>query len=244
MVDAKTYYNQHSQEYAEKWQHMEHDLHNASFAFRRRLIETIVQMAHITSGERVVEIGAGTGLVLRELLKYTRPVYGTDISGEMLQRIKDTVLRNVPDGDVILKANDFLHLDLQEHFFDKIISLEVLRYIEDLDTCFRHVARIMKRDSMFVFSVTNLFSTNLFPMKFWLRKKLGLVHKDKEIMQYFVTEHTLRKKLANAGFVVVDFRRMRLTPIKYRLERFDAFLSRLPFIRNLFDTYLVAVRLK
>ena len=88
-------------------------------------------------GDTIVEIGCGTGLVLKELLKITKPIYGTDISTQMLERVRDSLLkdRNVSivnnftevlnnrESDVFLMQNDLLELNLPKNYFDKIISM-------------------------------------------------------------------------------------------------------------------------
>ncbi|MBI4615026.1 MAG: methyltransferase domain-containing protein [Planctomycetes bacterium] len=274
MSNAREYYDRTSEGYVSKWREIDRKPENPAFYFRRRLIEGLLDLAAIREGERVVEMGCGTGLVLKEALKRTRPVFGTDISIEMLRRVQDSVLADrrveivsgfsgVPRGpagirggaDAYLMVDDIRNPSLPAGLFDVVLSLEVLRYVESLDSCLARVRSVLAPGSRFVFSATNLWSASLFPLRFSLRRRLGLVKPDRELLQYFVTEGSLRSRLRRAGFEVTGFRRARLASINplfsplirtsaaaRRIETAEDALSRVPIVRGLFDTFLVAAR--
>lgn len=266
MSNAREYYDRTSREYLEKWRRPGEE-ENGTLYLRRRLIESLVDLADVREGERLVEIGSGTGLVLRAALQRTRPVYGTDISVEMLKRARDDVLSEhdvsivdrfeptMPPADVYLMVNDFRELDLPRGFFDVILSLEVLRYVDDVDRALRAVRTIAGPQTRFVFSVTNLFSSSLFPAKFSVRNLLGRVDPDRELLQYFETESSIRRKVRDAGFRVTAFKRDGLPLLRKialrpdssggearKVERRERSLAEVPLLRGLYDTFLVAVR--
>ena len=107
MGNAKEYYDEHSHGYTKKWRHLSKSPMNPSEYYRKQLMELAIEMSNITKDDKVIEIGCGSGLVLREILKITNQVYGTDISLEMIRRVKDSVLK---DKRVTI-VNDFLNLD-------------------------------------------------------------------------------------------------------------------------------------
>lgn len=245
MSNAKEYYNRTSRNYVEKWRKIDSEPNNPSSHFRLKLIRSLIEMAGIRSGEKVIEIGCGTGLVLKELLNYVKPVYGIDISVEMLRRAQDSVLRDrkvvivrdleeikesQPGPEVILLEDDILNLNLPHGHFDKILSLEVFRYIKDTRRALSNIAEIMKPESIFVFTVTNQWSANLFPLKFSVRKLLGLVNPEKEIFQCFTTERSIRKIIKKAGLGIIEFRKM------------DKRFKNIPVLRFFFDTFIIAVK--
>ena len=267
MSNAEDYYNKTSQEYVRKWRDIKTD-RNPSFYFRRKIIQTAVDMTRIGAGQKVIEIGCGTGLVLKKILEHTRPVYGVDISHQMLERVRDSVLRDyrveiVPtfqpipsnsESDVFLTTGDFSHLTLPTGYFDRIMSVEVLRYIADVRPCLSAVRDIMKPDALFTFTVTNIFSSSLFPVKYKIRQALGLV-KSTELHQYFVTESGIRRQLVRLGFDMVGFHRVRpisMFPLLKLLMRtprqvqffdhLDAIASGVPILRNLCDTFIITVK--
>lgn len=245
MSNAKEYYNRTSRNYVEKWRKIYSDPNNPSSHFRLKLIRSLIEMAGIRPGEKVIEIGCGTGLVLKELLNYVKPVYGIDISVEMLRRVQDSILRDrkvviVKDfkeikesqlgPEAILLEGDILDLNLPRGYFDKILSLEVFRYIKDTRRALSNIAEIMKPESTFVFTVTNQWSVNLFPIRFLIRKWLGLVDPNKEIFQYFTTEGLIKKAIKEAGLEVIEFRKI------------DKRLRNIPVLRFFFDTFVIAVK--
>ena len=268
MNNAEQYYNKHSEEYAKKWELIDKEFNQAHY-FRQKIMDAVLGMTNLRAGDKLVEIGCGSGLVLREALKKTRPVFGTDISVGMLNRVRDSVLRdkktlildsfsNPPtnEADALLMVNDLVNLNLPKNYFDKILSVEVLRYVENLDKALVNVAGVMKKDSVFVFTITNKWSLTFFPVKYLLRKLFGLINKEKELLQYFVTEKSLKGELKKAGLEVISLQRLGLfftnpltkkiiksESIAEKVWRSDQKLAKMPIIRNLFDTFVVAVRI-
>ena len=267
MSNAKEYYNKFSQDYINKWGLLGSDLNKPANLYRKVLIDVFLEAADIKNGDKVIEIGCGTGLVLREILKKTSPVFGIDISIEMLKRTRDSVLKDqrviiLDDfshtgsqvADVFLAADDFLNLHLPEGYFDKILSLEVLRYVDDLDRAFVNIRKIMKEDAIFVFTLTNLWSLSFFPLKYSLRKRLGLLDEKSELLQYFVTEKIVRKKIKEKELKIIRFEKLNLfsaSPLIARIVKnrkwaekiilIDKQLSKIPIINKFYDTFLVAV---
>lgn len=251
-----------------KWDLSSSGLDRPANFYRQTLIGTLLKAADIKNGDKVVEIGCGTGLVLCELLKKTSPVFGVDISLQMLERVRDSVLKDrrvviLNDlsrtegqiGDAFLAVDDFLNLRLPEKHFDKILSLEVLRYVDDLDRAFVNTRKIMEEDTVFVFSITNLWSSSFFPLKYSLRKRLGLLDAKNELLQYFVTEKSVRRKLEESGLKIIQFEKLNLlsaNPLIVRLVKsrkwaeriiwFEGRLSKMPLINKFCDTFLVTVK--
>lgn len=268
MNNAKEYYNKSSQDYVSKWDLSPSGLSKPANLYRQTLIGALLEAADIKKGDKVIEIGCGTGLVLRELLKKTSPVFGVDISLQMLERVRDSVLKNrriaiLSDlsriegqiGDAFLAVDDFLNLHLPEKYFDKILSLEVLRYIDDLGRAFINTRKIMKEDTIFVFTMTNLWSLSFFPLKYSLRKLVGLVDEKNEVLQYFVTERMVRRKLEKSGLKIIRFEKLNLlnaNPLIVRLVKsrkwaeriilLERWLSKMQLINKFCDTFLVTVK--
>ena len=268
MSNASEYFDKSSDEYVDKWRLLHDDPSNPTLYFRAQMTRRMLEMAAVRQGENLVELGCGTGLVLKESLEWTRPVFGTDISLEMLQRLQDAVLTeravhvvsdfaNISgDADVYLMVDDVRKVSLPKEYFDVILSMEVLRYVDDIERCFERVRAIAKPTSRFVFSITNLWSTSLFPTKFAIRKRLGRFNEEREVHQYFVTERSVREKLREAGFEIYELDRIRLLsaiPLLSRLltrrrsfkglqriQAIDDALSKIPIIQKFCDTFLIA----
>jgi SAM-dependent methyltransferase len=270
MTDAARYYDRHSHGYTRKWTGLETAVFKPSFYYRRRLLTTAVEMCDPKPGDRVIELGCGNGLVLRELLKRVPRVFGVDISREMLHRVKDSTLsdrkvvlvdsfhdlsQGPSDAEVILKTGNLLELDIPTGSFNRVLSVEVLRYVKDVGRCLRNVAAVMTADAVFVFTVTNLWSVSLFPLGFLARKALGRVNESEEILQYFETERSIRRKVKEAGLEILRLEKMGglfANPVtrKFtsseasarRVFELDRRLARAPLTRSLFDMLVIAAR--
>src|SRR5437763_16399544 len=96
--NAQDYYDRHSTEYVDKWRALE-SVTQPSDIYRKNMVANLIEMAAVRPGRQVVEIGAGTGPVVRELLQRTTPGGGTDVAIEMLRRAQESV---APDWGVLL----------------------------------------------------------------------------------------------------------------------------------------------
>ncbi|HLX56123.1 MAG TPA: 16S rRNA (adenine(1518)-N(6)/adenine(1519)-N(6))-dimethyltransferase RsmA [Ktedonobacteraceae bacterium] len=79
----------------------------------RAVLQRIVEVAHIEADEQVLELGAGTGVLTRELARRARRVVAVELERDMLTLLEKTTasLRNVE-----LLARNLLYLDPQEVF--------------------------------------------------------------------------------------------------------------------------------
>jgi hypothetical protein len=156
-------------------------------------------------------------------------------------------------ADVYLMQDDVMDSSLPAGGFDAILAMEVFRYVRDLETAFRNVAALMGERTVFAFTATNRWSAGLFPFKYELRRRLGRVDPDRELLQYFVTEASLRRTLERAGLRAVEVRKLHcaaFNPLARRLvssragaERvvaLDRRLEHVPLVNRCFDTLLVA----
>ena len=264
--NAEQFYDAHSGDYVAKWSRIDEEPDRPAHVYRKEIIRVLIELGGVEPGDEVVEIGCGTGLVLRELLERTRPVWGMDISASMLQRARDELsavarveivdgFEASTDADVVLAHGDLLGLELPSGRFDRILSMEVLRYIADLDAALRSVRAAMSDSTVFAFTVTNVWSASLFPAKYELRRKLGRVDPQAELLQYFVTEGAMRDAVRRNGFELLELRKLNLLTFSpfaswaardrvgaERLVALDRALEQVPLLSKAFDTLLLSVR--
>jgi phosphatidylethanolamine/phosphatidyl-N-methylethanolamine N-methyltransferase len=83
-----------------------------------------VRVANDRPGQRILEVGVGTGLSL----PYFRPdshVTGIDVSAEMLAKAKRRVARQKLAHVDVLHVMDAEHLDFEDNSFDAVLALYV-----------------------------------------------------------------------------------------------------------------------
>jgi predicted TPR repeat methyltransferase len=110
----------------------------------------------VKPGDKLLDIGIGTGLCSSLFFKHGLEIYGLDSSNEMLAMCKKKGITQE------LKNWDLLDLPLpySDAKFDIIISGGVFHFFEDLQTIFKEIARLIKPNGIFAFT-TKTFSEAL-----------------------------------------------------------------------------------
>lgn len=112
---------------------------------QRRMRERCFQAAGVRSGMRVLEIGAGTGIVARELSKEVGPtgnIVGIDVSPALLSYARGRVV----DGGAPIeyRVGDAYNLDFPDSSFDASACVTLLAHIQDLDRVVAEMIRVTR----------------------------------------------------------------------------------------------------
>jgi len=104
---------------------------------------------YVKKGDRLLDIGIGTGLASLNFAKFGVEVHGIDSSNGMLDVCRSK------DFAVDLKKHDLRDLPLPcaDNSFDHVMSSGVFHFFDDLNPIFREVARIIRPEGMFAFIV-------------------------------------------------------------------------------------------
>jgi predicted TPR repeat methyltransferase len=104
---------------------------------------------YLKSGQALLDLGIGSGLSSTLFHKTGLRIYGLDGSSEVL---KVCAAKNIT---VELKLHDLRNLPLpySTNFFDHVIAIAVLNSFKDLGLLFTDIARILKGDGIFAFTV-------------------------------------------------------------------------------------------
>lgn len=89
----------------------------------------------------LLEIGYGSGVFMPELSEHCDALYGLDIH----QRAKQ-VQELLANHDVVaeLRSGDVTEMPFEDNYFDCIIALSTLEYVEDIESACREMKRILK----------------------------------------------------------------------------------------------------
>lgn len=77
-----------------------------NFLMHQRIAERIALTAQLTSDDIVLEIGPGTGMLTRELLKYARRVVAVEADGELCALLRTVFANEIADGRLELIHQD------------------------------------------------------------------------------------------------------------------------------------------
>ena len=178
-------------------------------SWRRRLVRNL----HISPHARILDAGAGTGDLCREIRKRFPQVSLTaaDFTPGMLQ-----AGRNWPE--VSLAAADAMELPFTEASFDAVVSGFLVRNVTDVDQTLREMRRVSKAGGrVLVLDMTRPRRNILSPLvNFYMNRVVPLIgslvtgQKDAytylpDSTQNFLKAEDLADKMKNAGFHDVCF---------------------------------------
>ncbi len=84
-----------------------------NFLIDRSVLQRIIEAAEINAGEQVLELGAGTGVLTRELARHARRVVAVELERDMLALLAETT-RNFANVELI--ERNLLYVDPAEIF--------------------------------------------------------------------------------------------------------------------------------
>lgn len=192
------------------------DPYSNCFVYSRRRLQAWLDRAFPAdgAGQRLLDVGCGTGHQLRDLGARGFQISGVDGSEEMLK-----VARRINPG-VDIRAGDVEALPYENGSFDWVLSIEVLRYLPDFRLTVREMGRVLAPGGTAVVTACPRYSLNAYPLVNRLSasgKLSGLT----PLRQYFTTGGQLSRGFKDAGFDRVEVHGVYLGPINWveRLAR-------------------------
>lgn len=167
---------------AAEYQRM-HELEERHWWFRakRRLVYSLLDRWTGAADRRVLDLGCGTGMTLRELPERYRGI-GIDPSAEALALCRERGLR-------ALARASATELPLAEGSTDVVLALDILEHIEDDALALREIARVLRPGGLAILTVP------AFPF-LWSSHDESLHHKRR------YTRRALERRLAASGLAV------------------------------------------
>ncbi|MFH1354199.1 MAG: class I SAM-dependent methyltransferase [bacterium] len=125
-------------EVTDNWRGLESLLHR----YRERRIKQLI--GRFGRGDKYLDVGCGTGLMLRHLPAGS---VGIDINPRHLKRAK----KYVPESE--LRQGDAEQLEFPDDFFSTVICTEVLEHLVDSDKAVGEIKRVLRPEGVFIGSV-------------------------------------------------------------------------------------------
>jgi ubiquinone/menaquinone biosynthesis C-methylase UbiE len=121
---------------------------------RRYETELVLNLLSPKQGEIILDAGCGTGIFTLDILSSGSKVIGLDLSLPMLRRAEKK-LKGYPFQIVLA---DMLNLPFPESFFDKVVSVTALEFVEEGKAAVGELFRVTKRGGRIVVATLNSLS--------------------------------------------------------------------------------------
>ena len=103
----------------------------------------------VNLGEKLLDIGVGTGLASINFSKVGLKIYGLDNSQEMLNACRSkSYIEELKKCDLTIEP-----IPYSNHYFDHVVCCGVMHFFNELNTLFAEVKRIIKSGGIFAFTI-------------------------------------------------------------------------------------------
>jgi SAM-dependent methyltransferase len=117
--------------------------------------------AALTPGTALLEIGSGTGALLRHLLRQRLAARGVEISAERIAEGRRLY------GELPIEKVDGVALPFADASFDTVLSFDVFEHIRDSDAHLREVRRVLKAGGRYLLQTPNKWTNAPFETLRW-----------------------------------------------------------------------------
>ncbi len=117
--------------------------------YRKRIEKCLYELS---GGERILEIGFGSGVTFLNLNEMYKEIHGVDLTAdaELIEAaFKKLGIRT------FLKNGDVLDLSYQDNYFDAVLLISIMEHLkpESLTSAFREIYRVLKLNGQVVYGV-------------------------------------------------------------------------------------------
>ena len=133
---------------------------------------TAIERTHLQPGNRVLEVGVGTGLSLSHYPPEVK-ITGIDISPEMLEKARKRVSQEKLTHVEELRTMDAQAMDFEDHSFDAVFAMYIMAVVPDPYRVVQEMSRVCRPGGHLV--IVNYFRTGSkkFRLNEWIAKPLG-----------------------------------------------------------------------
>ena len=114
----------------------------------RRRVE--LALSECTGGERILEVGFGTGLAFPNLHDIYKEIHGIDLTADIQSVNSVFESTGIP---LFLEKGDVLHMPYQDNYFETVMLVSILEHLKpfELEQAFVEVRRVLKPGGQMVY---------------------------------------------------------------------------------------------
>lgn len=131
-----------------------------SITGRKRDVLRLVDKHAGSKKLRILDIGCGPGIFMEELLQRGHSVVGMDMTEKMLQEAYTNTKEKYAERTACV-LGDIENIPFKNGSFDLILCIGVLSYLQQEDKSAKEIARVIKRNGIFVTSNPNKLRINI-----------------------------------------------------------------------------------
>ncbi|MBD1833127.1 class I SAM-dependent methyltransferase [Cyanobacteria bacterium FACHB-472] len=184
--------------------------------FHPRLANRLLEISQLHSGQKILDVATGTGLVAIPAAKIVAPegkVIGVDISTGMLSQAQQKIDAEGLQNIELIEA-DADKLNFSNNTFDAILCSSAIVWFTDIPCVLRLWHRFLKKGGVVVFSTFSDTSFTTYALIKKIAQKYGIFISD--VKEPLGSPGKCHKMLQETGFV----------DIEVKIEQFGAYLNR------------------
>jgi arsenite methyltransferase len=195
----------------------------------------LLQMCDIQAGQRILEVGCGSGYTACTAAKQHEPlVVAVDLESHLLGRARERARSMRVGESVALIQADARRLPFADASFDGVVCESVLAFLEDKASALKEFHRVLTPGG---FLANNEVTFLKHPPDDFLTAIRGAAPKAPGALAVPVDPQEHRRLLEEAGFVSVDVETGDVSVRQQTLEQvqIDGFRALKPFFSSIFD---------
>tara|TARA_B100000131_G_scaffold85522_1_gene82460 strand:- start:738 stop:1529 length:792 start_codon:yes stop_codon:yes gene_type:complete len=154
----------HHHKYAEKffnyYEQLKKDKYKNAFTYGRYKLDNLIKelIHNEKKNSKFLDVGCGTGEHLNLAKNYNYDPYGVEPAEDMIKFAKNSY------PEIKIKKGLSNNLEFEDNFFDIVLMVEVLRYLDkqDIEKSLKEARRVLKPGGKIIVTLVNKWSLDFF----------------------------------------------------------------------------------
>jgi len=196
---------------------------------------------HINPGEKVLELGCGTGYFSREILKTGALVTAIDISPDLLAEAN----KNIQDPNITFCEENAYQMSFADASFDSVVGSSVLHHL-DMEKAVSEMYRVLKPNGSVAFTEPNMLNPQIALQKNipWLKQKMGDSPDETAFFRWSISSLLKKYNFTQIEVIPFDFLHPAIPPKLIKsVSGVGNFIEKVPLMKEIAGSlYIRAVK--